>query len=78
MRLRRPPFRLRCPFCGGIFFKIEAGLMRRRNRLPFITSMNGMLTCAECGLGTAYHDFVRQHRGWLVSRQGRPAARASP
>jgi hypothetical protein len=62
---RRKPFRFLCPYCGGIFFRIEAGLVRKRNKLPAITSMNGLLSCASCGLGTGYDDFVRQHRGWL-------------
>jgi hypothetical protein len=62
---RRKPFRLVCPYCGGVFFWVNAGLTRRRNKLPFITSMTGELRCADCGLVTSYDDFVWQHRGWL-------------
>jgi hypothetical protein len=63
--LRRKPFRLRCPFCGSTCFIINAGLMRHRNRLPFITSLHESLECADCGLVTDYQCFVEQHRGWL-------------
>jgi hypothetical protein len=28
--------------------------------------MSEALDCADCGLVTAYSDFVKQHRGWLV------------
>jgi hypothetical protein len=27
--------------------------------MPKITSINGLLTCAGCGLGTGYDDFIR-------------------
>jgi hypothetical protein len=50
---------------------------RKPNHLPRITSIMGLLTCTRCGLGTAYDDFVRQHRGWLVrSRQRAGSSRA--
>jgi hypothetical protein len=62
---RRKPFRLLCPYCGSAFFLVNAGLMRHRDKLPFITSMNPGLECADCGLVTDYQDFVEQHRGWL-------------
>lgn len=62
---RRKPFRLLCPFCGSPFFIVNAGLVRHRNKLPLITSMKEGLECADCGLVTAYQDFVDQHRGWL-------------
>jgi hypothetical protein len=62
---RRKPFRLLCPFCGSMSFWVDAGLMRYRNKLPFITFMGQGLECTDCGLVTAYQDFVDQHRGWL-------------
>jgi hypothetical protein len=63
---RRKPFRLQCPFCGSPFFWVRAGLARRKNRLPFITSLYGAgLECADCGFVTDWEDFVKQHRGWL-------------
>jgi hypothetical protein len=63
---RRKSFRLLCPFCGSPFFWVNAGLVRHRNRLPFITALNGAgLECADCGLVTDWEDFVKQHRGWL-------------
>ena len=68
--LRRQPFRLLCPFCGSPFFWVCVGLVRYKNKLPSITSMNGAgLECADCGLVTDYQDFVDQHRGWLVPRR---------
>jgi hypothetical protein len=63
---RRQPFRLRCPYCGSTTFWVKGGLVRHRNRLPFLTSLwEGGPQCADCGLVTAYQDFVDQHRGWL-------------
>lgn len=63
--LRRKPHRLLCPFCGCRFFWVRASLARHKNRLPFVTGMEEGLECADCGLVTDYHDFVKQHRGWL-------------
>lgn len=62
---RRKPFRLLCPYCGSPFFWVNAGLVRYRNKLPVITSMASVLTCAQCGLATPYDDFVGMHRRWL-------------
>lgn len=61
----RKPFRLLCPFCGSPCFQVDACFVRYRNRLPTVTSMSAGLKCADCGLVTDYHDFVKQHRGWL-------------
>lgn len=76
MLFRRKPFRFQCPYCGSTFFLVEASLMRRRDRLPFITAMTGTLKCADCGLVTSYDDFVAQHRGWLLSPEARVRSRA--
>lgn len=65
-RRRRRPFRFRCPLCGGIFFRVDVALVRRRfDRPPDITSIGGQLTCTDCRYVSNYQDYVDQHRGWL-------------
>lgn len=60
MRLqKRKRHRWLCPYCGSPFFNVSVGLVHRRNRMPEITSMNGLLTCTDCGLGTGYGDLIR-------------------
>lgn len=65
MWFRRKPFRFLCPYCGNPFFWVYAGMVRRRNRMPALTSLRGDLRCTDCGLVTCYDDFAKQHRGWL-------------
>jgi hypothetical protein len=55
VRLRRR-HRWLCPFCGSPFFLVQVGLARRKNRMPEITSMNGLLTCVACGFSAGYDD----------------------
>jgi RNase P subunit RPR2 len=65
--LRRKRNRWLCPHCGSPFFTVTIGLARRKNRMPEITSMSGLLTCADCGSVTGYDEQVRLERPEKVS-----------
>lgn len=61
--LRRPAVRLLCPGCGSPFLWVQAGLTRKRNRLPVITALHGGLLCASCDREISYGEFLTPSKG---------------
>jgi hypothetical protein len=47
-----------CPRCGSPFLWAQVGLTRKRNRMPKITSIHGLLICASCDQEIGYSDFL--------------------
>lgn len=55
---RRRTMRFLCPRCDSPFLWAQVGLTRKRNQMPKITSIHGLLICASCDQEIGYSDFL--------------------